>query len=107
MVLSRGEGFVLNARKSDRGRKMQVEAGDCAFMAGKFGACSVRECEGVPCSGFLGAVAGDDWALVTKDAMSVTEGKAGKTGVDGGLKERGDGELGELHFRVARDASGR
>lgn len=36
--------------------------------------------------------------------MSVTELEAGEDGVKDGLKERADGELGELSFGIARDA---
>lgn len=51
----------------------------------------------------IGAVHGDDGVPVAEDSVSVMEEKAAETGVRTWLEEGGDGELGELHFRVVRD----
>lgn len=39
-----------------------------------------------------------------QNAVSVTEGKAKKTGFADGLQNGGDGKLGGLYFGLARDA---
>lgn len=72
-------------------------------MAGEFGACSVEECKKFLCFRGVGALAGDDWAAVEKNAVTLAKVEAEKTGVKVRLEAGEDGERGELHFRVARD----
>lgn len=63
----------------------------------------MHECENVRCFENVCAVAEDSWIAVVEDAARVTEVKAKETLVNNGLQNAGDGELGELHFRFARD----
>lgn len=72
-------------------------------MAGELGECSVQEWKDAVYSEDIGAVAGDYWMAVAKDAASVTEGEAEVARVKDELKKGGNGELSELQFGIARD----
>lgn len=72
---------MINAGSGGRTGEMEVGGGDCASVAEKLEACSVPECEKVPGLENVGAVDGDDWVALAKNALGVTEGQARKTGV--------------------------
>lgn len=97
---------MLSAGNWEKTREVKVRGGDCTSMAGYFGTCPVQNYENFLCFRKIGAVAGSDRVAVSKDAVSVKEGKAEEIVVKDGLEEGEDGELGELYFETARDVWG-
>lgn len=70
--------------------------------AGGSGTCSVQESEQALCFRDVRAAAVDDGAALAEDAVRVTEEELEETGIKDGPENSGDGELGEVHFGVAR-----
>lgn len=102
-VLPCNTGLVVSARSTGRIREVEVGAGDCAFVAEKFGSWFVRDCEGDLCSGDISAADEDDRVAVGVNALSVMEREPQRTEVSNGLEEDGDDELGKLRFGFAKD----
>lgn len=76
------EVVVLSAGNGGRKRKVEVGGRDCPSAAGKFGACSVRDCEDFLCFSDVSAVARDDQVAVAEDDVSVTEEEVGENGIN-------------------------
>lgn len=94
---------MLSEGGGGRGTEVGFETGACASLTERFVACSLQDCEEkVFCFGNAGAVPENDSAAVTETAVGVTEGEGQETMVKDRLKESEDGELGELHFGIAR-----
>lgn len=87
VVLSCRDSPVPSARSERRTREGEVEARDCASVAGEFEARSVQECEYVLGFWSTGAVVRDGWVAAVKDAVSATEEEVEKTSLETGLEE--------------------
>lgn len=93
----------MSAQRGGVTKDIGTREKDCASAVREYWACSAQYCTKVSCFGDLEAVAGNDQAEMVENAVSVTEEKAEKTGVENGLEDSGDGKLNELQLGIARN----
>lgn len=90
------ESLVPRAKSSGRTREVEARRGDSSSVAGEFGTCPVQDCKNALCFENFGAVAKDEWVVVSQSPGTVTEKKTKETGAMDRLEEGGDGELNGL-----------